>query len=376
MYDVTIIGAGLAGLQLARLLARQDIRVLLVDRRRSVTDSIRTTGIFVRRTFEEFDSLHHFLGPAIRRAALHSPAGQTVEIESDRDEFRVGRMAPLHEAMLRDAVLAGATWAPSTSYEKSTVCDDTITVSLRQSSRRFDVRTRFIVGADGARSRVARDLRLDENTRWIVGVEDVFPSCSRGEPRFDCWVDPVIAPGYLAWIVDDGEEAHVGVGGHPARFDPAAALRSFADRMRTEGRLPVGDRRERRSGLIPVNGVLRTIATDRGLLVGDAAGAVSPLTAGGLDACMRLSRTAADVLARSVRSGLPIAGYDGNAFRSRFASRLLSRWAFDVATRSRFAIELGFAAARNPLGLALVKHVFFGRGSFPDIETVPEATSA
>ena len=49
-YDVVIIGAGLAGLQCARLLGRGGFRILLVDRKRSVERAIHTTGIFVRRT--------------------------------------------------------------------------------------------------------------------------------------------------------------------------------------------------------------------------------------------------------------------------------------------------------------------------------------
>ena len=35
-YDVVIIGAGLAGLQCARLLGRSGFRILLVDRKQSV----------------------------------------------------------------------------------------------------------------------------------------------------------------------------------------------------------------------------------------------------------------------------------------------------------------------------------------------------
>ena len=53
-YDVVIVGAGLAGLQCARLLAERGTHVLLVDRKSSLDQSIHTTGIFVRRTLEDF----------------------------------------------------------------------------------------------------------------------------------------------------------------------------------------------------------------------------------------------------------------------------------------------------------------------------------
>jgi flavin-dependent dehydrogenase len=124
---------------------------------------------------------------------------------------------------------------------------------------------------------------------------------------------------------------------------------------------------ERRGGRIPVGGVLPRIASPRGLLVGDAAGAVSPLTAGGLDPCIRLSSLAARVAADFVATGDEdaLAAYSGNAFRRRFRSRLMLRRALS-AVRSPLAAELAVAAMRTPLLRPLASHVFFGRGSFPD----------
>ena len=49
IYDVAIIGAGLAGLQCARLLAEQGLKVALVDRKTTLDQKIHTTGIFVRK---------------------------------------------------------------------------------------------------------------------------------------------------------------------------------------------------------------------------------------------------------------------------------------------------------------------------------------
>src|SRR5213078_2375100 len=143
-----------------------------------------------------------------------------------------------------------------------------------------------------------------------------------GPPRFHCFLDPRLAPGYLGWLVHDGEEDHLGVGGYPARFDPLKALREF--RASLNGIVDLSRARliERRGGRIPVGGVLRRIANDQGLLVGDAAGAVSPLTAGGLDPCLRLSELAAAVTVGYLRTGdeRGLRRYDGGALRARFRS--------------------------------------------------------
>jgi flavin-dependent dehydrogenase len=372
-YDVTIIGAGLAGLQCARLLGRRGLKVLLVDRKASLTHAIHTTGIFVRRTLEDFDLPQDCLGPEIKDVRLYSPARRYLDLSSPHPEFRVGKMGALYERYLDDCLRSGVTWAPNTRYAGHENSHSHSQVRLAGQRGPHVVKTRFIVGADGANSRVARDLDLDCNLQWIVGVEDVFTNVPlSGPPRLHCFLDAELAPGYLAWIAHDGEEVHVGVGGYPARFEPVAALERFRATLTDIIDLDHAEHLERRGGRIPVGGVLRRIANERGLLIGDAAGAVSPLTAGGLDPCMRLSTFAAEVIEGFLGSNTgALAQYAGTKFRARFASRLWMRYLAANFCRQPL-LELGCAALRTPPLHWLAWHVFFGRNSFPD---APECES-
>lgn len=348
--DVLVVGAGLAGLHTAKLLAEQGFEVLVVERRTTLSTGIRTTGIFVRRTLDDFELPQQHLGPPIRHVKLYPPSGRApVELVSTRDEYRVADMAAVYEHALDRARRAGAQVRLGVPYTGD------------------GFRARFVIGADGARSTVARRLGLDVNRRFLIGVEEVYPIApSGGPPTFHCLVDPRLAPGYLAWVVDDGWHAHIGLAGlaHRLTGPLPRLLRSFAA---TFPKCPpaTGPVR-RRGGPIPVGGVLRRIACPQGLLVGDAAGAVSPLTAGGLDPCLRLSALAATVTGEYLRSGdeSVLRRYDGAALRARFRWRLMLRRALS-GVRSAALTEAAFGLLRTAPGRAAAARLLFGDGSFP-----------
>jgi flavin-dependent dehydrogenase len=380
-YDVIIVGAGLAGLQCARLLGERGLHVLLADRKKSLDTSIHTTGIFVRRTLEDFPIPEDCLGPAVSNVSLYSPARRRMDLSSPHEEFRVGRMGPLYKRYLEHCLRAGVTWMPETSYveqinsrrlsepRRGHQPGNRILVRLDQRGSSRWVNARYLVGADGANSRVARDLQLDLNCEWLVGVEDVLTNIPLdGTPRLHCFLDPKIAPGYLAWVAHDGVETHIGVGGYASRFDPLPALDQFRSSLHGIIDLSEAKQLERRGGRIPVGGILRNIANTRGLLIGDAAGAVSPLTAGGLDPCMRLSTLAATVISRYLETedADVLKAYSGELFRARFASRLWMRRVISNIRRP-VLLELACAGMRLPVLNWFAWHIFFGRGSFPDV---------
>ncbi|TXK38239.1 NAD(P)/FAD-dependent oxidoreductase [Nonomuraea sp. C10] len=361
--DVLVVGAGLAGLHTARLLARRGLDVMVADRRRSLSAGIRTTGIFVRRTLDDFDLPDRLLGPGIRDVLLYPPSRRSpVRLTSDRDEYRVADMAAVYEHARRAAESAGARVLLGVRY-------DGMSAGLVRFVGAEPVTARFVVGADGARSRVARDLGLDVNRRLLVGAEIVHPIAPGATaPAFHCVLDPRVAPGYLGWVIDDGWHAHVGVAGYPGAM--RTGIRHLLDAFAEDapGRSAPTGPVERRGGPIPVGGVLRRLACPAGLLVGDAAGAVSPLTAGGLDPCLRMSELAAAVAADYLRTGdtRVLSRYDGGALRARFRGRLLLRRVF-AGIRSPAAAEAAVTALRGRAGRTLAARILFGDGSFPDV---------
>lgn len=169
-------------------------------------------------------------------------------------------------------------------------------------------------------------------------------------------------------MIDDGGQAHVGVAGYPhaMRTGVRHLLDAFA--LDAPGRTAPTGPIERRGGPIPVGGVLRRLACPAGLLIGDAAGAVSPLTAGGLDPCLRMSELAAAVIVEYLRTGDEgtLRRYDGDALRARFRGRLLLRRVLGGIGHAAVA-EAAVALLRRRAGRAVAARILFGDGSFPDV---------
>ncbi|MDH3592383.1 MAG: NAD(P)/FAD-dependent oxidoreductase, partial [Planctomycetota bacterium] len=156
-------------------------------------------------------------------------------------------------------------------------------------------------GADGARSTVARRFGLGVNRRFLVGTEVELTGVSGLDPEcLHCLLDSRLAPGYLAWAFTGVATTQVGLA-CVAHWRPD--LRAWLERL--GGLCDMSRARvvARRGGLIPVGGVVAPCHAPQVMLIGDAAGVVSPLSAGGIHTALSTGRLAAHLLADHLLDG-------------------------------------------------------------------------
>ena len=196
---------------------------------------------------------------------------------------------------------------------------------------------RFLVGADGARSRVAESLGLDRNERLLKGVEWEFEPVDGVGDCLHCFIDPECAPGYIGWVVPGVGITQVGLAVHR---DARADMPRFVDRIDPLFGLSGGRVLDKRGGVIPIGGLLRRFHTGRALLIGDAAGMVSPLTAGGIHNAYRYGRVAADAIADHLGAGGPHPVEVVRRAYPKHRWKRLARWSYDHLPVAR-ALEAG-----------------------------------
>ncbi len=246
-----------------------------------------------------------------------------------------------------------------------------IPLTLAGSGAASGVTCRFLVGADGARSGVAESFGLDRNRRLLKGVEWEYEPREGDGDCLHCFIDPDCAPGYIGWVVPGVGATQVGLALHR---DRRADMRRFSAKI--DGLFGFSGRRvlEKRGGVIPIGGLLKHFYADRVLLVGDAAGMVSPLTAGGIHQAYRFGKLAADAIADHLEvdgssdgggsgDGGPQPGvaHPGDVVRRAYPNHALkraARWGFDRLPVAR-ALQAGLLSWNVFRGLA--ERVFFDR---------------
>ena len=109
-----------------------------------------------------------------------------------------------------------------------------------------------------------------------------------------CFLDTKLARGYLAWVAPAPGFFQVGLA---TNADAKPDLKAFLNHTESIFGFSAETVKERRSGLIPCGGPVEPFAAPNVLLVGDAAGHVSPLTGGGIRLAFRYGRRAGQLIA-------------------------------------------------------------------------------
>lgn len=326
-FDLVIVGGSFAGLACARTAALRGLKVAVLDAKEEPGARIRTSGILVKEATDGCD-LPAWAMRKIPGVRLYAPDGRALDLHAPGYFFQATDTRGLLRWLADEAARAGARLFYGCKFEDGSA--DEHGVALPGFS------ARFLIGADGARSRVAQAFGLGTNRRFLIGAElECEPVCGP-DPRFlHCFADSAIAPGYIGWAVPGHGALQIGVAAKNGRKPDLAALTARLERLWNIKALCVT---ERRSGLIPTSGPVARLGRGRVLLIGDAAGLVSPVTGGGIHTALHFGRRAAQLVSDYLcdRGPHPVAAFAGEI--PRFRLKLALRRALDLAPPN-FAIN-------------------------------------
>src|SRR3569832_1088815 len=286
-FDLVIVGGSFAGLACARTAALRGLKVAVIDGKKEPGARVHTTGIVVKEASDDFD-LPARLMRKVRGVRLYAPNDRAVDLHAPGYFFQATDTAGVLRWMAAEAERAGATLLYGSKFAGGVEHDRGVALTSA------GLHASFLIGGDGARSRVAEAFGLSRNSRFLTGMEIECEELKGFDSRFlHCFADSRVAPGYIGWIVPGVGVTQVGVAAtQPRRPDLGGFLRrlkSFCDVREIKVV-------QRRSGLIPSGGTLRHLGTQRVMLVGDAAGMVSPVTGGGIHAALHFGRRAAQLV--------------------------------------------------------------------------------
>ena len=179
-------------------LAEAGVPVRVLERKPDPGMKLHTTGILVRDVMDDVAWLGEMPSEFVRRidgVRLYAPDMRSVELTAPGYYFLATDTPELMRWMTERCRRLGATVRLGATY-----------TSARRDSGGFQIEgfgaTRFLVGADGPKSRVARDLSLGANRKFLFGVEYEFDGLDLVEPHLlHCFIDLRLAPGYIGWIV-------------------------------------------------------------------------------------------------------------------------------------------------------------------------------
>ncbi|ARU02603.1 geranylgeranyl diphosphate reductase [Yoonia vestfoldensis] len=301
-YDVIVVGAGPSGATAAEDLARSGHKVAFIDREGRIKPC---GGAIPPRLIADFFIPDDQIVAKVNTARMISPTGRQVDIPIENGY--VGMVDREHfDAFLRKRAQDAGAHRYAGTFTKITRDADGTHVIYRDkvSGNDMQLSAKLVIGADGARSNVARaEIKDGDKIPYVIAYHEIIEAPAANatyDPlRCDVVYDGRISPDFYGWVFPHGAQASVGMGSMLKSVDVKQAT---AD-LRAASGLTDCKTIRREGAPIPLKPLDRWDNGRDVLLAGDAAGVVAPSSGEGIYYAMVGGRVAATAAAACLASG-------------------------------------------------------------------------
>uniref|UniRef100_UPI0035C98290 geranylgeranyl diphosphate reductase n=1 Tax=uncultured Sphingomonas sp. TaxID=158754 RepID=UPI0035C98290 len=295
-FDCVVVGGGPAGATAATDLARAGRRVLLLDRAGRIKPC---GGAIPPRAIADFAIPEHLLVAKATAARMVAPSAKTVDMPVGDGFVGLVDREMFDEWLRARAALAGAERRTGSFVRIERTCDGTMLVyRCARGSAEQRVATRCVIGADGARSAVARaELKGVPQVPCVFAYHEIVAAPAAGSADFDASRCDVFyqgkhSPDFYAWVFPHGDTVSIGVGSARKGF----ALRDSVAALRAQTGLDACATLRCEGAPIPLKPLKRWDNRRDVVVAGDAAGVVAPASGEGIYYAMAGGRHAAEAV--------------------------------------------------------------------------------
>ena len=310
---VAVIGGGPAGASAAMTLAEGGCETYLIERK---MDNCKPCGGAIPLCMVgEFDLPKELIDRRVRKMTMISPTNKEVQIgETLADDEYIGMVRrEVLDSYLRDqagekgctminGLFMGMT-LPQNSSESYVMTYNDLGDAVDGKGTKKTLEVDVVIGADGANSRVAKEIEAGDYEYAIAFQERMRIDDEKMEyykERAEMYVGDDVSPDFYAWVFPKYDHVAVGTG----TVINKKAIKQYQDAIRKRSENKCGDGKIIRVEAHPIPEHPRPRRVqERVALVGDAAGYVTKCSGEGIYFAAKSGRMAAEAIVERTQGG-------------------------------------------------------------------------